>query len=99
MFHRFTRAAAITAIAAAAAFVAACHHDHDESMHSSTSKNTNVAMGAINDKCPISGQPVSPGEVSDYKGHTVGFCCAGCEGKWNAMTDAQKDAFVAKYSK
>ncbi len=40
--------------------------------------------------------PVNPEVFTDYKGQRVGFCCKGCLPKWEAMTDAQKDAALAK---
>ncbi len=40
--------------------------------------------------------PVNPEVFTDYKGQRVGFCCKGCVPKWNALTDAQKDAALAK---
>ncbi|MCC6322972.1 MAG: hypothetical protein IT438_16230 [Phycisphaerales bacterium] len=53
---------------------------------------------AVNDRCPIKGEEVdseSPTRV--WRGHTIGFCCPGCETKWDARTDGEKDAFLAKY--
>lgn len=41
--------------------------------------------------------PVNPAtEAVEYKGQKYGLCCEGCRGKWNAMTDAQKEAHIAK---
>ncbi len=41
--------------------------------------------------------PVNPAtEPVSYKGKSYGLCCEGCRGKWNAMTDAQKEAHIAK---
>jgi len=50
-----------------------------------------AAMKADNAVCPFSGKPVN-GEIKPaaFQGKHVGFCCAGCAGKWDAMTDAQK---------
>ncbi|HMN40694.1 MAG TPA: hypothetical protein PKE29_07585 [Phycisphaerales bacterium] len=41
--------------------------------------------------------PVDP-EVTPvvWKGQKYGLCCEGCRKKWNAKTDAQKDAAVAQ---
>ena len=50
----------------------------------------------VNQYCAVNqNDPVDPALVADYKGQKVGFCCKGCIPKWNAMTDAQKDAAVA----
>ncbi len=53
---------------------------------------------AVNANCPV--MPEDDASTSttlaDYKGQKVAFCCPGCVPKWNAMTDAQKDAALAK---
>ena len=54
------------------------------------------SVALTNTKCPYSGGPVNPNVTSEYKGQTVGFCCAGCQGKWNKASDADKDAMLAK---
>ena len=33
---------------------------------------------AINKYCPRSGKPVSDDSLTEYRGHTVGFCNKGC---------------------
>ena len=33
---------------------------------------------AINKFCPRSGRPVSSDSLTEYRGHTVGFCNPGC---------------------
>ena len=35
-------------------------------------------MEAINKFCPRSGKPVSNDSLTEYRGHTVGFCNPGC---------------------
>jgi hypothetical protein len=41
--------------------------------------------------------PVDPAVAPvEWRGQKYGLCCNGCRGKWNALTDAQKDAAVAK---
>lgn len=54
----------------------------------------------VNDVCPIKGHEIdkdSPTRV--FKGHTIGFCCPGCDTKWDAKPEAEKAAFVARYVK
>ena len=69
----------------------------------STTKDTDAAaaapaMGAINDTCPISGQPISAeAGTATHDGRTIGFCCPNCPGRWKLMSEAQKDAFVAQH--
>lgn len=49
-----------------------------------------ATTAAVNKSCPISGRSVSAGATVSYGDQTVGFCCGGCIGKWNALTDADK---------
>ena len=59
-----------------------------------------VSMGAVNDKCPASGKPVSADAgTATWRGHTIGFCCPNCIAPWNAMSAKEKDAFVEKCTK
>jgi hypothetical protein len=30
--------------------------------------------------------------VREHRGRKVAFCCAGCPGAWDKLTDAEKDA-------
>jgi hypothetical protein len=51
----------------------------------------------VNTICPIEGGAVDPNKVPDsltreFKGQKVGFCCAGCPAKWDALSDAEKEA-------
>jgi len=77
------------ALIAAALALTGCNKDQKAA-------HTNTNMGAMNTKCPISGGPVSAnaGTVS-YKGQAVGFCCDGCVGKFDKMSDADKAAKMA----
>jgi hypothetical protein len=48
-----------------------------------------------NVKCPIMGNPIDPAKVTadlsrDWKGLKVAFCCPGCPGPWDKLTDAEK---------
>ena len=54
-----------------------------------------------NISCPIMGSPINPDKVAenlirDYKGQKVAFCCGGCPGQWDKLTDAEKDAKLGK---
>lgn len=55
---------------------------------SSSDKGESVV--AVNKTCPVEGAPVKANVTESYQGKTVGFCCTTCEGKWTAMTDAQR---------
>jgi hypothetical protein len=53
-------------------------------------------MGVVNDTCPVMPEhAVDPeGPTAEYHGTKIGFCCAGCPEKWDAMTDAEKEAYI-----
>lgn len=52
-----------------------------------------ATMGASNTVCPISGEPVDASiKTVSFQGKEVGFCCAGCAGKFAQLTDAEKAA-------
>ena len=57
-----------------------------------------AAAGATaNSMCVLNPtENVSEGVMTEYKGTKVGFCCNGCVGKFNAMSDADKTAKLAK---
>jgi hypothetical protein len=60
--------------------------------------SANAAPAAFaNKKCPIMGSPINPSRVAEgltrvYNGKKIAFCCGGCPGQWDKLTDAQKDA-------
>ncbi len=53
---------------------------------------------AVNGACPIMPEDSTEHSTTlvEYKGQQVAFCCPGCVPKWNSMTDAQRDAALAK---
>lgn len=64
---------------------------------SGSSSRAQSSAGLVNSKCPmVPGDPIDPSVTVDYKGQKVGFCCAGCIHEWDQLTDAQKDARLAK---
>ena len=64
-----------------------------------TATSTPVALGAVNDSCPMSGRPVDANSMVSYKGYDVGFCCGGCKGPWVDKTEAEKDQYLAEFVK
>jgi len=57
-----------------------------------------LAANPVNDVCPIKGNEVDKeSPTREFKGYTIGFCCPGCEGKWDALPEADKLAFLVKY--
>ena len=43
---------------------------------------------SVNQRCPWSGEPVSPDSLTRYRGKVVGFCNTGCRDKFEAATSA-----------
>ena len=55
----------------------------------------------VNAVCPLMGSPIKPEKLTasltrEYKGQKVGFCCAGCPGAWDKLTDVQKEEKLAE---
>ncbi len=56
-----------------------------------------AASATANSMCVLNPtNAVAEGVMTEYKGTKIGFCCAGCIGKFNAMSDADKAAKLAK---
>ena len=51
---------------------------------------------AVNEFCPWSGDPISAGSLTLYKGKVVGFCNTGCRDKFEKATQAFDLALDAK---
>jgi len=68
---------------------------------------TSTTQGAavfVNSTCPIMGTPIDPAKVTpdlvrEYKGQKVAFCCGTCPPQWDKLTDADRDAKLAKAMK
>lgn len=51
----------------------------------------------VNTKCPVSGEALpADAKTVSFNGQSVGFCCAGCVGKFEAMGADAKSAALAK---
>lgn len=62
---------------------------------SSPSPEANT-VATVNEHCPIMGGEVTPeGGTTEWKGQTIGFCCDGCEEKWDALSDEEKGEKLA----
>ena len=60
---------------------------------------SSVIADPVNKVCPIKGNEVDKeSPTRQFKGVTIGFCCPGCEGKWDAKTDDEKMALLAKHA-
>lgn len=62
----------------------------------SSQKTGGDAAMSVNKVCPVMGSPVDQANSTMYKGEKVAFCCKGCDKKFEKMTEAEKDAAVAK---
>lgn len=50
----------------------------------------------VNAICPIGEDPIDTkavevGLTRQWRGRTVGFCCEGCLGPWDSMSDAERE--------
>ena len=97
----FIRATVVVATVFASASLLAVaqpeHQGHDPQKATSTAAQP---AKPVNDRCPIQGEEVdSESQTRTWRGHAIGVCCPGCDKKWDAKTDAEKDTFLAKYVK
>jgi hypothetical protein len=85
----------MAAIAASGCAGAARSTNHDSTLSRSASSRQRIA---INDQCPISARPIDPAvKIVKRNGRRVAFCCPLCEAKWDAWSEEQKEAFIAKW--
>jgi len=66
-----------------------------------TARQEQTATEFVNVRCPIMGTQLDLANVPEgltrtYKGQKVAFCCAGCPTAWDKLSDAEKDAKLAK---
>lgn len=89
---KIRHAATIACIAGLSLALTGCN-----SSQKAESTSGSMAVKADNTLCPIMGSPVKEGGATvAYNGKNVGFCCPGCAGKFAKMTDAEKQAAIAK---
>ena len=68
-----------------------------QSAPESVEETSAAAPVIVNSYCPIGREEVDPSvETVTYKGVAVGFCCAGCQELWPTLSEAERDAFIAK---
>ncbi|MCR9119230.1 MAG: hypothetical protein NXI22_20040 [bacterium] len=64
---------------------------------SQTDIDSNPPVETVNTVCPIMGGEVAAdGGSAEWDGKVVGFCCPGCESKWEELTDEQKAEKLAE---
>ena len=95
MINRFIRAMMFVAVAGLV--LAGCDKGAPEADAGKTG-----AASVVNSKCPMmAGRAVSADTkfTRTFQGMTVGFCCAGCPAKWDALSDEEKTAKLAGASR
>ncbi len=60
-----------------------------------TGKNLMKTQTALNRYCPNSGKPVEADSLTEYQGHTVGFCNPGCRDAF--ANDTTRDSEAKRY--
>jgi hypothetical protein len=81
-----------------------CGRDRGTPPGAASTSQATQALVFVNDKCPIQGEAIDPAKVTpdlvrEYKGQKVAFCCGMCPPQWDKLTDAEKDAKLAKAMK
>jgi hypothetical protein len=96
-----TRWFAVLGVAAAVGLVPGCANKQKTAAADEDTAQCKAFKGetdTVNKVCVmVNDDPVNPSvEPAIWKGQKIGFCCNGCKPRWAALTDAQKDAAVAK---
>ncbi len=60
------------------------HTGHEHAMAEAADTETAVAKTAEQTTCPVMGGKINKNIFVEHKGRKVYFCCAGCEGKFEA---------------
>jgi hypothetical protein len=64
--------------------------------------DTKGRVAVVNARCPVVNRDAIPGNMAkencvvEWRGQKVGLCCPGCAPNWAKMTDAEKDAALAR---
>ncbi|MFN3159196.1 MAG: hypothetical protein ACE37I_07765 [Rubinisphaera brasiliensis] len=59
--------------------------------HAAEQSHAAAAASTVNEYCPIMGGKVTEaGGTVDWNGKTIGFCCDGCDEKWEALSEEEK---------
>jgi hypothetical protein len=76
--------------------LSACASHSPSSSAAATASPSASTQTAINNVCPMTGEPLDPAVTVAYKGQPVGFCCSECVEDWRKLTDDQRDARLKK---
>ena len=93
----FLAVAAVSSLAIITILAAGCEKKAEKA-----TPGTAVAASFANATCPIMPtSTIKPSKVTaeltrEHKGKKVALCCGKCPAKWDKLTDAEKDAKLAK---
>lgn len=60
--------------------------------------NAVSTLGPVNSACPFTDRPIGADSPTQaHNGYTIGFCCNGCQSRWQGLTEENKDAILAKF--
>lgn len=77
--------------------LAACQSPPVEATATETGKMAAMDAPILNTMCPMMpSMEIDPEETVNYGAGRVAFCCGGCEGKWMALSDAEKAEALAR---
>ncbi|WP_206028501.1 HMG-box domain-containing protein [Thalassoroseus pseudoceratinae] len=95
MRSAFTKLFLGSVLFSAVALVGCSQSPTDESTDSA-----DASLKTFNAVCPIMGSEVSADAPTvEWNGKTIGFCCAGCDEKWEALSDDEKAEKLAAAEK
>jgi len=80
------------------AFLIGCSQPADTtSVETSPAAAPEAAPDTYNEYCPIMGGKVTAeGGTAEWDGKLIGFCCDGCEPKWEELSDEEKAVKLAE---
>lgn len=90
---RFRFAAVLASVAIAG--LAACQGNKDSSASKDAKAPAAASATPVNANCPFTNKPVNARVTRTWSGKTISFCCNGCAGRWDSMSDADKNAKMA----
>lgn len=80
---------------AALTFAGCASTDNDTNTASEMTTDAAMTVGAVNMKCPISGEELDGDSPTvAYNGSGIGVCCNNCAAKVEAWSDEDKQKFI-----
>jgi len=69
----------------------------NQSAPTDSAETADVSSKTANKVCPIMGGEVTAeGGTIEWNGKLIGFCCPGCEPKWEKLSDEEKSEKLAE---